>query len=158
MRLAQLIFISSYYFTLTCHAGHSALQKIVGSGTECKSNRSGSFPEAKQLREFIGNRTPKSRRRALCRMPGKRQQNKACALGWRGRSAARASRAASPSAAPCAAAGRAARISARIRLPRPHAGLHSSSTSRALGERSHRQTLLACKDRWTCQPKASSEN
>lgn len=58
---------------------------------------------------------------------------------------------------PCQQSGFAQRRTV-IRLPRPHAGLHSSSTSRALGERSHRQTLLACKDRWTCQPKASSEN
>lgn len=88
------------------------LDKTVGSRTELKSNRGGSFPEAKHLREFIGNRAPKSRHRTLCRMPGKRQQNKACALGLRVRAATHASRAVSLSAALCAAARQAAQPSA----------------------------------------------
>lgn len=41
------------------HTGHSVLGKTVGKRTEFKSNQSGSFPEAKQPCEFIGNRAPK---------------------------------------------------------------------------------------------------
>lgn len=88
------------------------LGKTVGSRTELKLNRGGSFPEAKQLLEFIGNRAPKSRHRTLCRMPGKCQQNKACALGSRVRAIDHASSAVSLSAALCAAARQAAQPSA----------------------------------------------
>lgn len=130
-----------------CHAGHSAVRKIVGNPTEFKSNRSGSFPAAKQLREFIGNRTPKSRHRTLCRMPGKCQQNKACALGSCGRAAAHASRVASLSTALCAVAGQAAQPSAGSRLPQPHVPpAHAGCTAQAPPghverPRSHRLTF-----------------
>lgn len=41
------------------HTGHSVLGKMVGKRIEFKSNQSGTFPEAKQPCEFVGNRAPK---------------------------------------------------------------------------------------------------
>lgn len=125
------------------------MRKIIGNPTEFKSNRSGSFPAARQLREFIGNRTPKSRHRTLCRMPGKCQQNKACALGSCGRAAAHASRVASLNTALYAVAGQAAQPSAGSHPPQPHmppahGGLPSSSTFRACGDAQVTRTDISC--------------
>lgn len=113
------------------------LGKTVGNRTELKLNRGGSFPEAKQLREFIGNRALKSRHRTLCRMPGKCQQNKACALGSRVRATDHASSSVSLSAALCVAARQAAQPSAGPwpRVHPAHAGCrakHLQSTQRGL--------------------------
>lgn len=82
-------------------------------------------------------------------MPGKCQQNKACALGSCGRAAAHASRVASLNTALYAVAGQAAQPSAGSHPPQPHmppahGGLPSSSTFRACGDAQVTRTDISC--------------